>query len=197
MAVATQFDSVVPLGTGHDWWVVFDGHPKYQDLAARLYLPLHTLETHGLLRWEPTAMVWWARDVSTLRDAVTALVAEHISQAQAEVPREQPSRLFSSSSGGWVYRGPDTALGLLDGYVQADGKHLKKLGASGAIERHLWEWTDTATTGDFRRMYEDDRLPTRPPVLPTEVTHLWVADEAHRMGIPWDGRACQRFKVDD
>lgn len=196
MAVARQFDSVVPLGTGHDWWVVFDGHPKYQDLAARLYSPLHTLETHGLLSWEPTAMAWWAQDVPTLRDAVSALAAERVAQAQAEVPREHPSRLFSSSSGGWEYRGPDSALELLEGYVEADGKHLKKLGASGAPERHLWEWTDTATTGDFRRMYEDARLPTRAPTLPAEVTHLWVADEAHRLGIRWDGNAWQRFGVD-
>lgn len=196
MAVATRFDSVVPLGTGHDWWVVFEGHPRYQDLAARLYQALNTLETHGLHRWEPTAMLWWARDVPTLRDAVTALVAEKVSQAQAEVAREQPSRLFSSSSGGWVYSGPDAALELLDRYVRADGKHLKKLGASGATERHLWEWTDTATNGSFRRIYKDDRLPTRPPVLPAEVTHLWVADEVHRIGICWDGQSWQRFGID-
>jgi hypothetical protein len=196
MAVATQFDSVTPLGTGHDWWVVFDGHPRYQDLASRLYQALNTLETHGLLRWEAGAMLWWAGDVPTLRDAVTALVAENVSQAQAEVPRQQPSRLFSSSSGGWVYSGPDAALELLDGYVRADGKHLKKLGATGATERHLWEWTDAATTGNFRRMYEDDRLPGRPPVLPAEVTHLWVADEEHRAGIRWDGQAWQRFGID-
>ncbi len=43
-AVATQFDCVLPLGTGHDWWVVFDGQPQYQDLAARLYQALNTMD---------------------------------------------------------------------------------------------------------------------------------------------------------
>lgn len=141
-------------------------------------------------------MAWWAQDVPTLRDAVAALAAERVSQAQAEVPGEQPSRLFSSSSGGWEYGGPDNALELLERYVQADGKHLKKLSASEATEKHLWEWTDSATTGNFRRLYQDDRLPTRPPVLPAELTHLWVADEGYGVGIRWDGIAWQRFQVD-
>jgi hypothetical protein len=63
MAAAKQFDSVVPLGTGHDWWVVFEGHPKYRDPTTRPYQPLYTLETHDLIRCDPTAMVWWARSL--------------------------------------------------------------------------------------------------------------------------------------
>jgi hypothetical protein len=45
-------------------------------------------------------------------------------------------------------------------------------------------------------VYEDDRLPTRPPVLPVEVTHLWVADDEYRIGICWVGQTWQRFRVD-
>lgn len=48
MAVAGDAERVTPLGTGMDWMVTYDGYPRYDGLPARMYAPLHTLETHGL-----------------------------------------------------------------------------------------------------------------------------------------------------
>lgn len=187
MAVASGADHVTELGTGYDWHVTFDGYPRYDGLAGRLYPPLHVLETHGLEHWDPARMAWWAQRVETLREAVVILAQERVVDAQARLSAQRPTRLFVSTSGGWTYGGPDAALEVLEAAIAADSKHLDKLQEQAAQQRQLWIWTDVATTGSLRRAFspEEQRLPSRPPDLPSAVTHLWCVDEGHNRGWAW------------
>jgi hypothetical protein len=187
MAVARGQDHVLQLGTGYDWWVTFDGYPRYDGLASRLYEPLLQLEIHGLEQYDHSRMGWWLEGAPGLRGPARVLRNERVLHAQARVGAERPTRLFVMSSGGWAYGGPDAALGLLEQFVASDLVHLRKLGDTRAPSRHLWLWTDFGTAGDFRRAFdpEEGRLPTRAPVLPDAVTDLWCVDEVHGRGWLW------------
>ncbi|MEV7090273.1 hypothetical protein AB0O07_31065 [Streptomyces sp. NPDC093085] len=83
-------------------------------------------------------------------------------------------------SGGWV---PDTG----DAFSQwvsnwlsepSQSDNLGKLRRSGAVERHLFLLLPGFTTAPFEAldplMRPDGPLPTLPPQLPKEITHLWA-----------------------
>lgn len=56
---------------------------------------------------------------------------------------------------------------------------LRKLAAAGAAERHVFAWVATLSEAPFAvqsvLMESTPPLPTVPPNLPPEVTHLWIA----------------------
>lgn len=68
------------------------------------------------------------------------------------------------------------------------------LGESGARERHLFLWLDWESTWSSARPlrggradeYEHFGLPTNPPTLPPEVTHLWLVHDPTGRGWYWD-----------
>jgi hypothetical protein len=185
--VASKCDHVIPLGTSFDWWVTFDGHPKYDGLASRLYAPLVALETHGLRDYDHAAMNWWMDATPTLRNSARQFRREGVGHAQALHRGANPTELFVSSSGGWTYGGPDAALEMLESKVSSDDGHLRKLKATGAPSRHLWIWTDSATQGGLRSAFEvgEQRLPTRAPTFPEALTDLWCVDEFFCRGWRW------------
>lgn len=195
MVESARQDHAVPLGTGYDWWVTFQDFPRFNGIVSRLYPALLTLEHHDLNRCHPGGIAWWARHVPTLSDAVDLMVQEGILYTEASAPQERPSRLFISSSASWKYSGVDAALALLEEAVAADIKHVTKIQKEGVSERHLWLWTDRATSKDFRRALSpgETQLPSRPPVLPEGLTHLWCADDEYARGWMWDPRGAWRW----
>jgi hypothetical protein len=133
-------------------------------------------------------MDWWIRNVPTLRDAAQVLRRDRVLYAHAKWFGELPTRLFVTVSSGWAYGGLDGALSVLEAAISGDPAHVNKLAASSAAERHLWYWTDAATTDDFRSAFdprESQLVPERDPVLPDAVTDLWCVDEEHGRGWRW------------
>lgn len=185
--VVSKRDHELPLGTSFDWWVTFDGHPKYDGLNIRLHKPLTALESHGLRQYDHAAMNWWMETTPTLGESAHQLRRERVAHAQALHRGSNPTQLLVSSSGGWIYGGPDAALGILEDRVSSDAGHLQKLEATEAPSRHLWVWTDFATEESLRHAFEpaQERLPNRAPKFPQAVTDFWCVDEFYGRGWRW------------
>lgn len=89
-------------------------------------------------------------------------------------------QLPHEKSGGWVADTGDALASWLTNWIvepsQAD--NLQKLGRSGATERHLFVVIPGFTTAPFSvvdlLLRDTAPLPTVPPTLPPEVTHVWA-----------------------
>jgi hypothetical protein len=72
---------------------------------------------------------------------------------------------------------PETPLSQLEQWLAdpADERAGMRanLSATGLAVRHVFLWTDAYTTGGAERWL--DKLPSRQPDLPSEVTHVWLA----------------------
>ena len=166
MAKAAESDHVFDLGTGYSWWVTFDGYPRYDGIAARLYPLVHALEIHGLREWD-ASMNWWMEQNPTLGEPVRGLRREGAVHAQTIQEKELPTKLFISSSGSWSYSGPDSALEILERFIAADTVHQAKMAGSDAPERHLWLWTDYATSEACAPPSKRSAFLVVPPSCPT------------------------------
>ena len=112
-------------------------------------------------------MDWSMRREPTLREPLALLRAANVEQARP-IPTKLPgSQIHLSPSGGWTSDGPDGAVEELDDFLAAKltDDVRRKLGESGAAERHAWVWTDGDTPGRVRRPLEEDwGLPSRAAV---------------------------------
>jgi hypothetical protein len=81
----------------------------------------------------------------------------------------------------------------VEAYVAARLDNLAKLDAAGTSERHLFVWTDSDTPIEIAAPFTSTQatewahfgLPDRPPILPHEVTHLWVVHYGAGRGWLW------------
>lgn len=188
---AVKFDDAPEIPTRSSWWLTFEGHPYYAELEKRLGPALQELEFHGLSYYYRPDMAWWMSQVPSLRESIAALNQEQVTAArvlETKVP-PPPSYLFVSSSGAWSYGGANEALAVLETYLTDEEKHLTKTSVEPADVRHLFVWSDTATTNEYSRALSEDRywpiLPTRAPNIPHAIDHLWLVYEPTGLGWHW------------
>ncbi len=84
----------------------------------------------------------------------------------------------------WMYGRPDSALEILEGYISRNEDNLEKLAESCAGERHLLLWLDEHSLREFSDAFkvEDIALPSRKPIHPSAVTHLWIVNDVNGLG---------------
>ncbi len=96
-----------------------------------------------------------------------------------------PTRIFiePSSERGSIVKSDDLQHAIEIEAHKADNK--QKLGKSQCTERHLFVYVDQLRTGAWQAMIHRC-IPEKPPTLPSEITHVWVAAEIprchHRLG---------------
>ena len=55
-------------------------------------------------------------------------------------------------------------------------KHREKLAAMGLAERHLFLGVTAATPDPYFSLVDQTGVPSEPPTLPAEITHVWIMD---------------------
>lgn len=110
----------------------------------------------------------------------------------------EPHRLVPAHDSGGSISDSDRAVTLLAEALREKADNPKKLGDSGAEQRHLFVWLDGDTPFSIARPLDRDAttwniegfgLPSKAPVLDPRVTHLWVVRERSDRGWLWDGEA--------
>lgn len=107
--------------------------------------------------------------------------------AEAQV---QSAKVIDGPSGSIIMAGPmrvsflsqdpDDVVTFIEDFIDSRPSDVVKLGRAGTAERHLFIWGGLLSTGWIAlRALELSvpHLPERAPVLPEEITHVWVAPE--------------------
>lgn len=171
------------------WYLSAHGMPKIKDVKALILPALHILERYHLDSYWPSMQSWWFEHERELKQVAFAFRSVGVESAQSaigmfEIDDAHPFNVGISFGMNWSYGNPDSALEIVENYIAGTGDNLKKLRESGAKERHLWLWLDRHTLRGVLEAFNgmNTLFPTRNPVLPEEVTHLWLVNEENEYG---------------
>jgi hypothetical protein len=161
------------------WWVDLETDARESKVRAALPALLRRLEADGVtqLPREP----WWADD--PLNAEVEALGIKRLGQGGTDFPGSvyrMPRQDISKTAGYVSDTGDPLAEWLADWLIEPSRRdNLDKLASSRADERHIFlvlpSYADAPFTATDLLMRSNAPLPVKSPVLPDEVTHVWVA----------------------
>jgi hypothetical protein len=125
--------------------------------------------------------------------------ASHVPHGPRDDDPAHKHRLFTSSGSGGSASGSKEAIDLLLNELRPKVDNVRKLGASGAGQRHLFVWVNDNTAFGIQRPLSygaDDLwgLPSGAPELDSAITHLWVVHERSGSGWLWDGETWQELQ---
>ena len=137
----------------------------------------------------------------SLSDVYKALLSAGVTRASAmpshnHEHNSRPHRLIAAHDSGGGVGDIDRAVNLLVESLTKKPDNPKKLGDSGALDRHLFVWLDGDTPSSIADPLNRDRpsptidgddSPSRAPMLDGRITHLWVVRERSSRGWLWDG----------
>jgi hypothetical protein len=175
--VLKRSGEITAPGLNRSWWLWLSADCNLRRLEQAAPQLLRTLEEEGSL-FEMTTQI---ADASGARDrTVTALRRLGVTRLGSFTSIEEPQRLrlIPEGTGGKHEIASNEFLASLQDLL-ADGRLedvRTKLGATQARERHLFVGiTYTSSWPLFNWLAAEwDALPEGPPILPDEVTHLWL-----------------------
>jgi len=180
------------------WLVALLPQARAQRLRAELPALLDELERERVseVRVEP-----WS--TGRIERVASELGITHLVQSGTSYPGSIyfTIELPDERSGGFVPQTGDPLARWLSGWIMQpqQAHNLRKLMDSGAQERHLFVILPGFADAPFSvvdlLMREHPPLPTQPPTLPTEVTHVWIMSTwSAGLGIRWSrDSGWQRF----
>lgn len=170
------------------WLLSTDGAVRQDKFKDAIPAALYTLERLGLCAFNEMQH-WWFNEVRELQSALEIFEANFVRFAQSapemySFSEVDPRNIGVTSGISWSYGGPDESLILLENYMGNTEDNKSKLASTGKINRHLWLWIDDFTLNSVLKAFSDDetRLPSREPVLPEEITHVWIVNELNGYG---------------
>ncbi|MBF5000707.1 hypothetical protein IRT45_26565 [Nocardia sp. BSTN01] len=113
-------------------------------------------------------------------------------------PRGDGPEVFIESLSGYRSAlGAETTVGEVEIWLSSTGSDQqgarRKLSATAMPERHMFVWVDHYHVQASRGLAEPE-LPARDPVMPGEITHLWLAADSGLRGIGgWHWSPTQRW----
>lgn len=176
-------------------WAVWVDPARALAMAKRLFaeLPalLSELEEAGVTHVDvdPAAGAGGRWDASAHELGITNLIQSAGTNYPGSVYVELDQPLERKA--GFVAETGDAIAEWIGGYLQSErASDLAKLARSGAPERHAFVLVPMFTTEPFAIselvMRSEARLPTKPPRLPDEVTHVWIVGMAYDVaGFYW------------
>jgi hypothetical protein len=170
------------------WLVSTDGAVRQDIFKDEVPPALYTLERLGLSAFNEMQH-WWFNEVRELQLVLQIFEANFVRFAQSapemySFSEVDPRNIGVSSGINWSYGGPDESLTLLEKYIGDTEDNKAKLASTDRQDRHLWLWIDEYTLKSVLDAFSDDenRLPSREPVLPEEITHVWIVNELNGYG---------------
>lgn len=170
------------------WLVSTDGAVRQDKFNDEVPPALYTLERLGLSTFNEMQHCWF-NEVRELQLALQIFEANSVRFAQSapemySFSEVDPRNIGVSSGINWSYGWPDESLTLLEKYIGDTEDNKSKLASTGKQDRHLWLWVDEFTLKSVLNAFSDkeSRLPSRKPVLPEEITHVWIVNELNGYG---------------
>lgn len=173
-------DPMVAAELTRSWSVscLQDNPPTFAGLQQRLVPVFRLLEAEDRSScdvWSPS------RSVSGTPEHTLAQLG--IQMAYAHDAPDGVARIWISvGGGGSSAMSPDAPLEQLESWLASDATDpaglRRKLAATGLSHRHAFVWVDLQSDFAAHRWLDEDRLPDRDPVLPTEVTAVWLTNGA-------------------
>jgi hypothetical protein len=125
----------------------------------------------------------WPRD--EFGDSARALGIEHIARVNAHEP--SMAMFFMPPTGGQLTGDPNLIVDWIDELVAHPRYQdmTQKVLTAEADERHIFVMSGSATPHDADDSLQQiaNALPTRSPILPTGITHVWVASRYGSQGV--------------
>jgi hypothetical protein len=173
----------------HNHWIIStDGAVRQDKFSDEVPPVLFTIERLGLSAFNEMQH-WWFDEVRELREVLRVFGANSVRFAQSapemySYSEVDPRNIGVTSGINWKYEGPDASLTQLEKYISSTEDNKSKLSSTGRQNRHLWLWIDEYTLNSVFKAFSDSetRLPTRKPVLPDEITHVWIMNELNGYG---------------
>jgi len=168
------------------------------------------LEQAGVKFFDRHRAATHVRQQGPLSSVYEVLVLAGITRASA-MPRHnhkrdlEPHRLIPAHDSGGLVGDSDRAVTLLAAALQKKADNPKKLGESGAEQRHLFVWLDGDTPDDIglpldrnhaSSTNEELGIPSKAPALDPRITHLWVVREGATRGWLWDGTMWHNLQIE-
>jgi len=177
-----------------NWLVNVQGVPNFLKLHRELLPRLVDLEIHDLPELHTSTQGWWLEKVPTLKKLFKAIRSNNVRHISSRIgnfkdQQVKDARLVAiTSSENWIFGGVNSSLELVEDFLVSDLNDRRKLQETGFSNRHMFVWIDRFSKQEVRQMFDQDivKLPTRTPVLPKEITHLWLADEVTRKVMYFD-----------
>lgn len=174
-------------GLGHDWLVQTRDFPHMKNLERKVVPELRSLNMHGLTEYHKSLHEWWMSDVPTLKRSIAVFNSsgvESLKRGKMVNDISNVAELIVLPSINWIYGGPDSALEIVEQSTVLKIDNRNKLLNSNMKHRHLFVILDSNTDPDVREAFHANRLllPSRPPNLPMEITHLWLVDFQTELG---------------
>lgn len=170
----------------HNWMITVRPPARVSVLGEKLDSYLSALENEGINNF-------------SLSDLHTPSVME-----LCEVLGVEHGTVITASPPPALYLTPSGEGGLIDSSSAIDAgrreawksDNRKKLGGSGANERHLAVYIDLSDASAWTAMHWSEP-PKAPPELPDEVTHIWLLAEGESSGecTVWRGCSDQLWQV--
>jgi len=115
------------------------------------------------------------------------LKAVGVSSASSSEPSDEGPMVFITSMSDYVSAlGADVTVSEAEKWLASQRPDQqgarRKLMATGLSERHMFVWVDHYDVQASRGLAEHE-LPARAPVLPAEITHLWLAADSGLRGV--------------
>ncbi len=172
-------------GLDRTWLVLCERDAtRFNRLLDRLAPLLRELESTGRTKADTFGAYPYGGQHLTVEWRLRELGVVHVSSFDAREGR--PEVHVAHSHGYTSGLGAEVAVAeaenwLLSSDADQQGARNKLLDA-GMPERHMFVWVDRHNVPASRGLAEP-RLPTRSPVLPPEITHLWLAADSGLRGL--------------
>jgi hypothetical protein len=177
-----------------NWLINVNGVPNFKKLERELIPRLVDLDIHDLSEVRASTQGWWLENVPTLQGLIKAIKSNNVEfisswignfKGQLESDPRLAAIIYSEN---WMYGGVDSSLELVEKFIECNIQDRRKLRESSLLNRHIFIWVNQFSKTEVREVFDGAilTLPTRPPNLPEEVTHLWLADEVTKKTFYFD-----------
>jgi hypothetical protein len=182
-----------------DWVIQTRDYPHVKKIKQLVIPQLHTLSVHGINEYYKSNHEWWMRNVPTLKKALSSFNSASVEyvkrQTVVERNEDGSANVVLLPVLNWSFGGADSALEIIETDRKIFPENAPKLLNSGSELRHLFVWVDENTDRNVLDAFNSERLglPTRPPVLPNGITHLWIVNSVTEVG--WYFNPIDRWKI--
>lgn len=169
------------------WLVTTEGVVRQDKLKEEIPRALLTLERMGLTSYDKFDYLQFEQD--DLQEVLRIFRSNSIDYVRAGnhffSAREcDPRNVAVMPSQSYAYYGPDLALEIVEEFIATTPDNLSKLNNTFKSNRHLWLWLDSYSKKSVSDAFDliEERVPTRFPILPIEINHLWIVNELNGYG---------------